>query len=80
MEPYELELIEKYRKIDEELDRLWKEHLEYEKEIEKLLSKPYLTPQEDLMLKELKKKKLAGKTKMINIIQRYSQQEANNET
>ncbi len=75
MEPYELELIEKYRKTDKELDDLWKQHLEYEKEIEKLLQKPYLTPQEDLKLKELKKKKLAGKTKIMNIIQRYSQQE-----
>ncbi len=80
MEPYEIELIEKYRDVDEELDRLWQQHLKYKKEVEELVNKPYLTPEEDMRLKEIKKKKLAGKTKIINIIKRYSQQEASNET
>lgn len=55
MEQYELELIAKYGEKDEELNKLWQQHLEYEKQVEKLESKPYLTPQDDLELKRIKK-------------------------
>jgi hypothetical protein len=79
MEQYELELIAKYGKEDEELRGLWEEHLEYEKQVEKLEGKPFLTPQEDTELKRIKKMKLAGKTKIQNILERYRQMEVQNE-
>ncbi len=75
MEQYELELIAKYGEKDEELKRLWEQHLEYEKEVEKLESKPYLTPQDELNLKRIKKLKLAGKTKIQVILEKYRKME-----
>ncbi len=79
MEQYELELIAKYGKMDDELSHLWQKHLEYEKQLEKFDSKIYLTPQEESELKMLKKKKLAGKTKIQHILEKYRQQEVGNE-
>jgi len=75
MEQYELELIAKYGEKDEELKKLWQQHLEYEKQVEKLESKPYLTPQDDLELKKIKKLKLAGKTKIQAILEKYKKME-----
>ena len=42
-----------------------------EKQIEKLESKPYLTPAEDQELKALKKQKLDGKTRLHVMLDRY---------
>lgn len=75
MEANERVLLEKYRPQDAELQTLWEEHLLYEKQLEKLESKPYLSPQEDTLVKDIKKKKLLGKTRMQAIIDRYKQQE-----
>jgi hypothetical protein len=79
MEQYELELIAKYGEMDEELSQLWQNHLEYEKQLEKFDNKRYLTPQEESELKMIKKKKLAGKTKIQHILEKYRQQEVGNE-
>lgn len=75
MEQYELELIAKYGEKDEELKKLWEQHLEYEKEVERLENKPYLTPQDELELKKIKKLKLAGKTKIQVILEKYRKME-----
>jgi len=79
MEQYELELIAKYGKVDDELNMLCEKHLEYERQIEKFDNKRYLTPQEESKLKMIKKKKLAGKTKIQHILEKYRQQEVGNE-
>ena len=71
MEPRELELIDKYSEKNAELKILWEEHQLYEKQLEKLEKKPYLTPSEDQVVRDIKKKKLAGKTKMQSILDRY---------
>ena len=63
MEAYEIELVERYLDQDEELRALWKEHLQFEKDLERFTSKPFLTPGEETEMKEMKKLKLAGKTK-----------------
>jgi len=76
MEQYDLELIAKYRDQDEELKALWEEHVGFEKRIGKFSSKPFLTPEEDLDFKELKKLKLAGKTKIQELLDKYKEQEA----
>ncbi|MFP4237590.1 MAG: DUF465 domain-containing protein [Desulfonatronovibrio sp.] len=75
MEQYELELIAKYGEQDEELKKLWDEHLSYEKMLEKFENKPYLTPAEDQEVKELKKKKLSGKTRMHAILDKFKKME-----
>ncbi len=75
MEQYELELIEKYRDKDEELKNLLDNHVTYEKMLERYETKPFLTPSEDQEVKEIKKKKLAGKTRIHMILSKYKQME-----
>ena len=76
MEPHEIELLEKYAENDPELKALWDDHLLYEKQIEKLESKPYRTPTEAQSLKQLKKQKLDGKTRFMDILDKYRAQAA----
>ena len=71
MEEHDLKRLEKYAPTDPELKALWEEHMLYEKQIEKLESKPYLTPAEDQELKALKKQKLDGKTRLHVMMDRY---------
>ncbi len=80
MEQYEIELINRYEGQDSELKELYEKHLEYSQQVERLESKRYLTPLEEMELKDVKKMKLAGKTKILNILERYRQQEAGDET
>jgi uncharacterized protein YdcH (DUF465 family) len=76
MEQKELELIDRFSENDAELKSLWEEHQLYEKQLEKLENKPYLTPSEVRVVKEIKKKKLAGKTRLQSILDRYRTTEA----
>ena len=76
MERHEIELLEKYAENDPELKALWDDHLLYGKQIEKLESKPYRTPTEAQTLKQLKKQKLDGKTRFMDILDKYRTQAA----
>ena len=69
MEKNDLALIEKHAKENTQLDRLYKEHLQLEKEIEALQSLKIMSPAENKKLKELKKVKLAGRDEMERIFQ-----------
>lgn len=77
MDQHELDLLEKYAPQDPELKSLWDDHLLYEKQVEKLESKHFLTPTEQQTLKQLKKQKLEGKTKMMHILDTLKNQEKN---
>lgn len=74
MDQQEKELLEKYAKTDPELKSLWDDHLLYKKQIEKLESKNFLTPTEQQTLKQLKKQKLDGKTRMTDILDKLKDQ------
>lgn len=76
MEANDLELIKKFESQDSELRALWEQHTEYEKLLEKLESKPYLSPTQMQEVKALKKKKLAGKTKLQFLLDKYRSTEA----
>jgi uncharacterized protein YdcH (DUF465 family) len=76
MEPKDLEIIEKYESQDTELRALWDQHVEYQKLLEKLESRPYLSPTQVQEIKALKKKKLAGKTKLQFLLDKYRETEA----
>jgi len=76
MEQHEVELITKLVPGNEELTELWNEHQEYEKQLARFEGKPYLSPAEDAELKLLKKKKLAGKTKIQTILDKHRKSEA----
>lgn len=75
MDQRETELLEKYSLSDPELKELWEDHVLYEKQVDKLESKHYRTPTEDQTLKQLKKQKLEGKTKLMALLDRHSAQE-----
>jgi len=77
MDSRDLELIAKHGESDAELRALYDEHVAFDKLIEKLENKPYLNATEDLEVKELKKKKLAGKTRIQAILDNYRKAEAN---
>jgi uncharacterized protein YdcH (DUF465 family) len=76
MENSERTLIEKFADQDTELRALWLQHQDYEKMIVKLEGKPFQSPVVEQEIKELKKKKLAGKTKLQALLDKYRQQEA----
>ena len=69
MEKSDLDLIDKYAKENSRLDRLYKEHLRLEEEIESLQSLKIMSPVDNKRLKELKKVKLAGRDEMEKIFQ-----------
>jgi hypothetical protein len=71
MEQRDIDLIERNVEGDDELKGLWDEHLEFERQLEKLESKSFRTPAEDLEMKDIKKKKLAGKTKLETVLRKY---------
>jgi len=71
MEQWELDLINKLIDKDEELKRLWEEHLELEKKIEEYNKRLYLTPEEEAEKNRLKKLKLAGKDRIQEILNKY---------
>ncbi len=71
METWEIEKIKMLIHHDEELKVLWEAHQEYEKKIEVLQSKRYLTPEEEVELKRLKREKLKGKDRIYEILRKY---------
>ena len=75
MEQRELLLLEKYASVNPELKALWEDHILYEKQVEKLENKVYRTPMEEQTLKQLKKQKLEGKTRMHAILDSYKEKE-----
>lgn len=75
MEKKEVELLEKLAPVHPDLKSLWDDHILYEKQLEKLESKSYRTPAEDQQVKQIKKQKLDGKTKLVNLLHQYAKQE-----
>lgn len=71
MEKSDLELIKKYSSNDEVLAHLYKEHLDFEEKLERLENKSMLSTEEEMKLRELKKKKLVGRDQMESILCKY---------
>ncbi len=67
----EEDLIARLMKENEEFLRVKQAHAELAKQLDELESKPYLTPQDEMEIKILKKKKLACKDKMEEILTQY---------
>ena len=53
---------------DDNFKKIYKEHIEIEKALDKFSTKPFLTPEEQKTIKELKLKKLTGNDIMKKII------------
>lgn len=71
MEAKDLELIQKHGVEDAELKALWDQHVTFGDMLDKLEAKTYLSDTEIQEVKELKKKKLAGKTKLMTLLDKY---------
>lgn len=78
MDQHEIDLLEKYAPLNPELKSLWDDHLIYEKQVEKLEHKNFLTPTEQQTLKQLKKQKLEGKTKLMHMLDEMKKNENQN--
>ena len=76
MEAKDLALIERYAADDAQIKALYDQHLEFEAILNKLEGKASRSETEEQQLKELKKKKLAGKTKLQFLLDKYRETEA----
>jgi len=72
VEKKELELLEKLAPTHPDLKSLWDDHILYEKQLEKLESKKFLTPTEEQQVRQIKKQKLDGKTRMVALLREYA--------
>jgi hypothetical protein len=71
MEEKDRILIDKHIGRDEELKKYVLEHQLFEKQLEELEGKHFLTPDEELQQKRIKKLKLAGRDKIESILKKY---------
>ncbi len=75
MEQKDLDLIAAWQDEDPELKRLWREHLEFEEQLDSFNRRVYLSPTEELERKTLQKKKLKGRDQLERILVRLRQRE-----
>ena len=68
MKVKEEELIEKMIKENEEFRKAKQAHSELARQLDQMETKPFLTPQDEIEIKILKKKKLAYKDQMEKIL------------
>jgi len=68
LEKPDIALIQKHRKTNYDLDRLYDRHLQLEEEIAKIESIRVLTAAEEKKIHELKKTKLEGREKLEKIL------------
>jgi hypothetical protein len=71
MEKRDEELILSLVDKDPELKKHYDEHVEFERQIERLSGKSHLTSDEEVERKRLQKLKLAGKDRIMEILGRY---------
>lgn len=64
-------LIERLMRENEEFSRVKQAHTQLAKQLEELERKPFLTPQDEVEAKIIKKKKLALKDEMEKILMQY---------
>lgn len=64
-------LIERLMRENEEFSRAKQAHTQLAKQLEDLERKPFLTPQDEVEAKIIKKKKLALKDEMEKILMQY---------
>jgi len=67
----EEELVEKLMREDQEFLKAKEAHTQLADQIEELEKKPFITPQDEIDIKVLKKKKLAYKDQMERILLKY---------
>ncbi len=71
MEKRDIEIIEKYSPVDDELKRHVEEHQKFEKILEDFNRRVYLSPEDEVEKKRIKKLKLKGRDKIEEILAKY---------
>jgi uncharacterized protein YdcH (DUF465 family) len=71
MEKKDEELIQSLLLNDDELKQYYEEHLALEQQLSEFNRKLYLTPEQELEKKQLQKRKLSGKDKIMQILERH---------
>jgi uncharacterized protein YdcH (DUF465 family) len=67
----EEELIDRLMKEDEDFIKIKKAHTELAGQLDEIEKKPFLTPQDEMEIKIIKKKKLVYKDEMEKILRKY---------
>ena len=67
----EEDLVERLMRENEEFLKAKETHTQFAKQLEELEKKPFLSPQDEIEIKILKKKKLAAKDQMEKILIQY---------
>ncbi len=65
------DLVEKLMRENEEFSKIKQAHIQLGKQLDELEKKPFLTPQDEIDIKIIKKKKLALKDQMEKILVQY---------
>ena len=71
MEKHDEELIRSLLDKDGELRQYYEEHVALEKQLATFQHKHYLTPEEEIEKKRIQKLKLAGKDRIMGILDKY---------
>lgn len=71
MEKRDLELIAQLLPYNEELRHYLEQHKKFEEQLERFNQRPYLSPEEAMEKKRIKKLKLAGRDKIEAILAKY---------
>ncbi len=69
----DMDLIQRLSEENPRFRKLHEEHLLFEKQLQELDDRAYLTPEEDLERKKIQKLKLAGKDEMETILRDFRQ-------
>ena len=67
----EEELVERLMRENEEFSKTKQSHVQLSKQLEELEKKSFLTPQDEIEIKVIKKKKLVLKDQMEKILVKY---------
>lgn len=71
MEKKDEELIQSLLERDAELKQYYEEHLALEQQLAEFGRKLYLTPEQEIEKKELQKRKLIGKDRIMQILDKH---------
>lgn len=71
MEKKDEELLHTLIAQDEELRQYYEEHLDLERQLEEYNRRLYLNPEQEIERKALQKRKLAGKDRIMEILQKH---------
>ena len=69
----DMDLVQRLSEENPRFRKFHEQHLLFEKQLQELDDRNYLTPEEDLERKKIQKLKLAGKDEMEDILRDYRQ-------